>query len=261
MTVIDFGTFTNRSYRNSDMPERHYQAAVFQGRYQPREQLDGPRRLDDPAEERRELRRRSTSQPARTEPYRRLPEAFTAERNFPIGRLQTFQRHRARLWTIYTSTCRRLGDAVGLRSLAVRIGPRLQPDGDERAAHRHPARAARRLPRRAVQPELCTSASAARRPSRAMGSSTSPSTTPSRCSARSSPWVKFDVFNLFNNDKLIGFDTTVIPDLDGPVDALGLPTGFIRGQNFGEARGAGDFPRSLGATGGRTFRMSVGLRF
>ena len=30
---IDYGTFTNIVYRNSDLPERRYQGLVFQGRY------------------------------------------------------------------------------------------------------------------------------------------------------------------------------------------------------------------------------------
>ena len=70
-----------------------------------------------------------------------------------------------------------------------------------------------------------------------------------------------DLFNAFNNRKQIGFDTTVLPDFAGPVDALGLPLNFIRDNTFGEARGTGDFPKSLGDPGGRSFRMSFGVRF
>jgi hypothetical protein len=73
--------------------------------------------------------------------------------------------------------------------------------------------------------------------------------------------VKFDVFNIFNNDKLIGFDTTVDPDPNSPLDALGLPTGFIEGETFGEALGPADFPQSLQTPGGRSFRMALGFRF
>ena len=32
-----------------------------------------------------------------------FPEAFNASRHFPDGRLNSFQRHRARLWAIYTA--------------------------------------------------------------------------------------------------------------------------------------------------------------
>jgi hypothetical protein len=75
------------------------------------------------------------------------------------------------------------------------------------------------------------------------------------------PWLKVDVFNLFNNDKLVAFNTTVRPDPTSPVDALGLRTSFIEGSSFGQARGAGDYPKSLGVTGGRTLRMAFGFRF
>ena len=75
------------------------------------------------------------------------------------------------------------------------------------------------------------------------------------------PWLKLDVFNPFNNLKQIGFDTTVQPDFNGPLDALGLPLNYIRDDTFGQARSTGDFPRSLGDPGGRSFRMSFGVRF
>ena len=75
------------------------------------------------------------------------------------------------------------------------------------------------------------------------------------------PWVKVDLFNAFNNQTLIGWNTSVAPDPDSPLDALGLPTGYLEGPRFGEPRGSGDYPRSLGVDGGRTFRMAVGIRF
>jgi hypothetical protein len=40
------------------------------------------------------------------------------------------------------------------------------------------------------------------------------------------PWVKFDVYNLFNNEKLIGWSTTVSPNKATSADSLGLPTGY-----------------------------------
>src|SRR5262249_19705643 len=75
------------------------------------------------------------------------------------------------------------------------------------------------------------------------------------------PWVKFDVFNLFDNVKLIGYDTTVLQDPASPVDALGLHTGYVPGATFGQAISNTDFPHSLGVGSGRTFRVSFGVRF
>jgi hypothetical protein len=76
------------------------------------------------------------------------------------------------------------------------------------------------------------------------------------------PWLKVDLFNLLNNQKLIGFNTEVLPDPNGPVDALGRPTAYIKGENFGQAQSNKNFPGYLGSlTGGRAFRIAFGLRF
>src|SRR5262249_45587245 len=76
------------------------------------------------------------------------------------------------------------------------------------------------------------------------------------------PYVHFDVYNLFNNEKLIGFNTTVRQDPASPKDALGLATGYIKSANFGKAQNNNNFPLPYsGLTGGRTFQMALGLRF
>ena len=43
------------------------------------------------------------------------------------------------------------------------------------------------------------------------------------------PWLKFDVYNLLNDLKVIRYDTTVNPDPNSPLDAMGLPTGLHQG--------------------------------
>jgi hypothetical protein len=87
------------------------------------------------------------------------------------------------------------------------------------------------------------------------------------------PWVKIDAFNLLNNQKLIAWNTTVSQNRAGGVDALGLATGYTQGANFGKATGntvsngflsnipAYPLAYSGAAAGGRTLRVSVGLRF
>ena len=69
------------------------------------------------------------------------------------------------------------------------------------------------------------------------------------------PYVKFDVFNLFNNDKLIAWNTTVSPNNAGPRDALGLPTEYIKGANFGRHTGNTSYPAA------RRYAVAVGFRF
>ena len=80
------------------------------------------------------------------------------------------------------------------------------------------------------------------------------------------PWVKIEVYNLFNDQSLVGFNTTVTPDPDSPPDEHGLPTGFIRSENFGRATAVSDFPQSATTFAGqnlyaRTFFVSAGFRF
>jgi hypothetical protein len=76
------------------------------------------------------------------------------------------------------------------------------------------------------------------------------------------PWLQLQVFNLFNNQKLIQWDTSVTPDPNSPLDANGQRTGYIAGSNFGKATEAAHYPVwAPGENGGRTFRMAFGVRF
>jgi hypothetical protein len=74
------------------------------------------------------------------------------------------------------------------------------------------------------------------------------------------PFIKAELRNAFNVQPLIGFDTTVTPDPNSPRDELGLPTGYIKGANFGTPL------NNYTATGPhvpypREFRFSLGFRF
>ena len=74
--------------------------------------------------------------------------------------------------------------------------------------------------------------------------------------------MKFDVYNLFNNDTLISWNTTVRPDPASPLDSLGYRTGYLEGASFGQGTANRNYPPGMpGGTGGRTFRVAVGVRF
>jgi hypothetical protein len=76
------------------------------------------------------------------------------------------------------------------------------------------------------------------------------------------PWVKFDIYNLFNNQKQVAWNTTVRQDPNSPLDSLGYRTGYVKAATFGTATAQTQFPAPFGgATGGRTFRVAVGVRF
>jgi hypothetical protein len=81
------------------------------------------------------------------------------------------------------------------------------------------------------------------------------------------PWIKAEVYNVLNNQKLIRWDTIVNVDPNSPKDANGLPTAFLQGPNFGKATAdviasLPAFPQPVpGTNGGRLFRMAFGIRF
>jgi hypothetical protein len=71
-----------------------------------------------------------------------------------------------------------------------------------------------------------------------------------------------DLYNVFNSQKVVEWNTTVRADNASPRDALGLPTEFIRGASYGQATAAGHYPIPFnGLTGGRTVRLAFGVRF
>ena len=73
-----------------------------------------------------------------------------------------------------------------------------------------------------------------------------------------------EVFNLFDNQKLVSWNTSIVPvtGAGAPVDNLGLPTTYRQGPLFGQGRLESNYPVPFpGQTGGRTLRLSFGIRF
>ena len=76
------------------------------------------------------------------------------------------------------------------------------------------------------------------------------------------PYLNVTVFNAFNNQTLIRWNTTVTPDATSPVDENGIRTNFVQGPIHGLANNNNQFPvPSIGGTGGRTWRFAAGFRF
>jgi hypothetical protein len=89
------------------------------------------------------------------------------------------------------------------------------------------------------------------------------------------PWVKLDIYNLFDNKKLIAWSTTVRQDPATPADSLGLRQGYVPSTpaTFGTATGntvsnlfssainTSPLAYSQAPPGGRTFRVAIGFRF
>jgi len=263
---VDFGTFTNIQYRNSNVPKRDYQAMVFQADYRlkPTWQIAGSYTLQFVNDG--TFEGEAQNQPGISSPYGDFPVDDVASietRGYPDGRLYTFQRSKLRAWTIYMMNLGRAG--------------RLSFSGLVRAdSGLTYSLVATNVDLSDVQTNLLNEAGYPDAPSSqnvyfgdrgtqtfagfALFDTSINYEVPVFKTAR--PWLKFDVYNLFNNQKLIQYDTTVNPDPNSPTDTFGLATGFIKGSQFGQATSTAAYPVPFqGQRGGRTFRVGFGFRF
>jgi hypothetical protein len=278
---VSAGTFTNIVYRNadSDLAWRRFQSLVFQGRYRVRNnwRVDGHYTIQ--LENDGTYEGEETNDPGDISPLGNFPEIYTADRYYPDGRLQNFQRNRFRLWSVYNWAMGASGNlavsglwrvegeraySVAVRNLGITetqaaiLGAAGYPDVPN-TAHTFfvPERGTERFPGYGLLDVSVNYDVPVFRNLR--------------------PWVKFDIYNILDNRKLIAWNTTISPDATTPVDSLGLPVGYTKGSNFGKATGntvsnlntssISAFPVAFnqgeaGAVrGGRTFRMSMGFRF
>jgi len=77
---------------------------------------------------------------------------------------------------------------------------------------------------------------------------------------RVTPWVKFDVRNVFNKTTLLQYNTTVFADVNSPLDSFGYPTGFTKTSSAGVTT----FGRPTATTNyviPRQYLLYAGVRF
>jgi hypothetical protein len=204
----------------------------------------------------------ATNQPANPSDLGDYPEVLTA-RSFPDGRLNDFQRSKVRLWAVYNQSLGRAG--------TVTLGPIWRYNSAQTYSLFASA-----VPLSAVQ--LARNPGYARLPGGGVqtlyfgdrgtesfagyGLVDLAATYEIGIWKTLRPWIKFELYNILDNNKLIAWNTAVNPDPNSPLDADGLATGFIRPANFGTPRANSDYPRPIpGVDGGRTFQMAMGLRF
>jgi Carboxypeptidase regulatory-like domain/TonB dependent receptor len=249
-----FGTFTNQFFENSDLPKRNYQGLVLQTakRLTSHWQVAGHWTLM--LKNDGNFEGEGAGRPGLSSGVGDFPEVFVPARNFPEGHLNGFERHKVRAWTTYDLELGRAGranlgllwrfDSGGVYSLAAGN----QPLSDIQLA---------RDPGYASLPTTQTLFFGAR------GSQFFESTSrfdlalnydvPVRKKLR--PWMKLEVRNMFGDQSLIAYNTTIDADPDSPLDADGLPTGFIKGSRFGQGTSKTHYPVQ------RTFLFSLGFRF
>ena len=256
----DFGTFTNIVFANSDIAKRQYQGLLLQSRYRIRGNWSLNGHFTLMLQNDGNYEGEAPNQPGLISIIGDYPEAFSEARAFPMGRLQDFQRHKLRVWSIYDLGFGRAGHATFSGLWRVNSGQvynlkAVQPLSAAQSAAI------------AAYPDAPSSQTvffAARGSETFKGYGVLDGAITYDVPVFSSlkPWVKFDVFNLLDNQKQIAWNTVVRANAAGPTDSLGLATGYVRSAAFGTADSNARFPAPPpGATGGRTFRAAIGFRF
>ena len=263
-TGDEYGTFTNKIYRNPgdlgdapDVLQRNYAGLQFETRYQVFDDLLLNGSWTIQLRNEGNFDGEGTNAPGVSSVYGDWPEVTPPDRFYPWGRLDDYQRHRARVWGIYTLGMGSFGDLdiggfwrydsaenYSLASSSFRVTPEQQAILDELGYVDGPS--SRTLYYLAGRGSELYNGSGRFDLSLHYD-------IPVWRSLR--PWLKIEWYNLTNNDKLLSFNTTVRPDADGPRDALGIPTAYIKGDRFGEATSAGDYRTA------RSFLVALGFRF
>jgi hypothetical protein len=259
---VNFGTFDRIEFRNSNDVERRYQALQFLGRFDVSRNLYLHGHYTLQLENHGNFEGEATNQPANPSDFADFPPILTG-RSYPDGRLNDFQRSKLRLFAVYNQSLGRAG--------VVTLGPiwrynsgqtySLLSTGVPLSAiqlARNPGYA--RLPGGGTQTLYYGERGSESFEGFGLVDLAATYEIPIWRTVR--PWIKFELYNLFDNNKLIAWNTAVTPDPNSALDSDGLPTGFIRPTNFGTARNNADYPRPIpGIDGGRTFQMAMGLRF
>jgi hypothetical protein len=260
------GTYDNVQFRNvGGALYRDYQAMVFQSRYRASRAWSLAGHWTVQLRNHGNVEGEIAGRPGAPSPFGDYPEVLTAERHFPVGRLDDFQRHKVRVWSTYLVDMGRFGglDVSALYRYGSGLTYSLRANGEALSA---------------VQQALVRDAGYAGLPGGGVqtiffGGRGSESfkgaglvdlnvgyNVPVFKSFR--PYVKVELMNVLNTQTLTSFDTTVAANWAGPVDALGLPTTYVKGPRFGQATRNADYPAwRTGQPGGRAFLAAVGLRF
>jgi hypothetical protein len=254
------GVFDNQVYRNTDLVRRQYQAVDLQSAWRVGGTLGVSAQWTVQLENDGNFEGEAPNNPAIPSVVGDYPEIYVADRNFPTGHLDDFQRHKVRLWATYGLDLHRFGrlDLVPLyRFNSARTYSLV-------AATALSAQQIARDPGYAHLPTAQAVFFGARGSQRFEGYQLFDVGVtygvPVWQSLR--PWIKIEVLNVLNNQKLISWDTTIAADAPGPKDADGIPLNYIQGPNFGKATSNGNFPRPRqGMDGGRTFLVAAGIRF
>ena len=264
--VEHVGQLSNRLLGNSDLPTRAYQALSLQTTYQPsgRVSVTGDYTL--------QLRNHgnfvgeASSRPGQSSVLGNYPEVFgpALDRLMPEGRLDSFQRHKLRIYAIYGQELGRFG-SVDLSPIwrvnsgrAYSLTSRIRLPAEQLA--QNPG-----YPANDINPFVREEIYYGDRGAydfKGYGVVDLAATYRIPVWHTAAPCFKVEIYNALNNQKTIRWDTTVGIDPSGSFDANGIATGFVEGPRYGTATSDGQFPQPYaGQNGGRAFRAAFGVRF
>jgi len=252
---VSAGTFSNTFITNSDLPVREYEAVQLIGRYRLEDNwtLDG--NFTYQLKNDGNFEGEATNQPGNSSVIGNYPEIRSRAQHFPVGALNDFGEYKARVWSNYSLGLGRAG-TMSLGLLANYDSGRVFSTTSA-------------FPITAQQQAILAD----------LGYVDAPTTQTLFFGSRGDVefedsltfdlavnyqlpiwsdlqlWLKADVINLLDDDSQIAGTSSVNPDVDGPVDELGLPLEFELPETFGDPRNNADFVAP------REYRFTVGFRF
>jgi len=260
------GTLANRVFRNTDEPTREYQALIFQTSYRPRDAVTVGGEYTLQLRNHGNFVGETANQPGIPSIFGDFPEVYgpALDRLMPEGRLDGYQQHKLRVYGIYTQAFGRFGsvnlspiwrvNSGSVYSHTARI--RLTP---EQLAS-NPGYSANEINR--FVPETIFFGARGQNSFAGYGVLDLAATYSIPVWRSAAPWLKVEIYNALNNQKPIAWDNTVGVDPSSPLDANGIPMGFVKGPRYGQATNDNQFPQPYpGQNGGRAFRAALGVRF
>ena len=267
---VDYGTFDNVVYQNTNALKRNYEALLFQAKASLTKQWRSEINYTYTFKFNGNFEGEAGNNPAISTVFGNYPEILALDRQLPEGRLNEFQKHKLRFLNSYdvptTFGNFVFGAVYNFDSGTPYSFAATVPYSDIQLAR---GTGYQHLPQTETiyfggrGTELFPSASSldlALNYDIPVWKSVS-------------PWLKFTIYNVFNGHYLTfdpvsggSFNTTVIPCTD-PTDAKqagctsfakdanGLPVNFVKGGQFGKATSNAEF------IGARRFNISVGIRF